>query len=278
MTAKFFLILISGVLFQNLYSQEGQNAKKWELVWNDEFNFFDTTVWKKLSNFDHYGEPAIYLDENVYTENGRLILAMKAEEYSCPEWMIEPNWSCVHQFKTGEPYKYTSGWVETKAEKDTKFGHIEARISFPYQKAFWPAFWTFQGTNEVNVNAAEIDIVEQLGEKGVNTLTTNIHTDYCTPDKESYSNGCPEIGDFFKSFSIKKYDWTDWHVYGVDWDEKRIRFYLDGKRIRTIKKHGIVDPVKVILNFGLRPEIEVDDSLLPQNMQVDYVRIYKLKE
>lgn len=276
--ARLIFTSLSLLIYLGSFAQEGVNARKWELVWEDNFNFFDTAIWTVKDNFDHYGDIALYSEKNVYVSSGNLILEFKAEEYFCPDWAIDADWYCVHQYRTGKPYQYTSGMVESKAPYDTKYGHIEARIKFPYQRALWPAFWTFKGFSEKNpVNAAEIDIAEQLGELGSKTVTTNIHTDYCTEDKASYRQGCPEISDYIRIHKPRKYDWTNWHTYGINWTPKKIIFYVDGKRMRTIKNHGIEDPVKLMFNIGIRTGAEVDKSLLPQKMLVDYIRVRRQK-
>lgn len=261
------------------FAQEGQNSRKWELVWEDNFNFFDTTIWEVRDNFDHYGGPGLYSENNVSAQNGNLVLEIRAEEYSCPEWAIDPNWFCVRQYSKGVPYTHTTGWVETRPAYDTQYGYIEARIQFPYQQAFWPAFWTFKGeSNENPVNAAEIDIAEQLWQLGPKVTTTNIHKEYCTEDRETYEQGCPEIKKSFRKHSPRRYDWSNWHTYGLEWTSTKLKFYVDGKRIRTIRNHGIQDAVRLILNLGLSADAEVNDSLLPQQMLADYVRVYKSKK
>lgn len=274
-----FLFLFISFFCLNLSAQEGVNSTKWELIWEDNFNFFDSVIWDVADNFDHYGEVVVYSKENAYVQNGTLVLEVKEQTYSCPDWAIDPNWFCVRQFKTGEPYKYTSGLIESKGAYDTQFSFIEARIKFPFQKALWPAFWTFAGSSvKEPVNAAEIDIVEQVGELGSNTVTTNIHREYCDESHTSFKDGCPEIGDYFKIHKPRRYEWTEWHTYGVQWSEDKMIFYVDGKRIRTIKNHGIIDPVKILLNVSIFSDKEVDTSLLPQKMLVDYVRTYQLKK
>lgn len=276
---KRFLFLFFSLLYLNLSAQEGVNSTKWGLVWEDNFNFFDSLIWHVTDNFDHYGEITLYSKDNVYVQNGMLVIEVKEQTYSCPQWAIDPNWFCVRQFRTGEPYKYTSGFVESKKAYDLKFGLIEARIKFPFQEALNATFWTFSGSSiDKPTNAAEIDIVELVGPLGSKTLTTNIHKGYCDESNPSYKDGCPEIVDYFKIHKPRKYEWTEWHTYGVEWSIDKMSFYVDGKRIRTIKNHGIIDPVKILFNISLSAEKEKDASLFPQKMLVDYVRTYQQKK
>ncbi|MBN9292568.1 MAG: glycoside hydrolase family 16 protein [Flavobacteriia bacterium] len=262
-----FLILLNTCLLFGQIAPERENR---QLVWEDQFDFLDTVIWNVIDNFDHYGtSSSVFIKDNVRTRNGMLLLDLKKETYSCPSWAIDPQWNCVLQNKTGNPYYYTAGRVESKQAFNTSFGYIEARIKFPYNKHLWPAFWTFAGDGvDRPENAAEIDIAEMLGEFGPNVMTTNIHKDY--PD------------DYFMAVSPDNYHWENWHIYGLEWTPTELIWYLDGIPVRTMENHGIVDPVKLIFNTGMRPFAPVYDFLgemnFPYTMYVDFVKVYGPKE
>lgn len=264
---KTILLIISLFFSLLFFSQTPSNDSHWQLVWEDNFNTLNTDIWYVQDNFDHYGgERQVFIDNNVYVENGSLICEIKNETYSCPSWAVEPNWHCVRQYNTGQPYSYTSGWVETKQAYNTQYGYIEARIKFPYGVGLWPAFWTFVGEGVLNSsNVAEIDIAEMLGELGSEVMTTNIHKHY--PD------------DYFLSIKpLNGYYWGDWHKYGVEWSPSKIIWYLDDNPIRIFPNNGIVDPVRLILGVGLRPNVNLGSMVFPYKMYTDYVKVYNLKQ
>lgn len=240
------LILLSSLI---LFGQAPSNDSHWQLDWKDNFNSLDTSIWEVANNFDHYGEPQMYRTDNVSVHQGNLVLKVKDESYL--------------------DHNYTSGWVETKQAYNTQFGYIESRIKLPFGHGFWPAFWTFVGSGVQNdSNAAEIDIFEMLGGAIPNphTISTNIHLNY--PDKNA--SRMDIIPDNF--------NYTDWHTYGIEWSPNIIVWYVDGNPVRLLPNHGIIDPVRIILNLAIEPNyLPNSNTQFPSEMLVDYVRVYKLK-
>lgn len=263
-------VILLFILFGYLraFGQTPANDPHWQLVWEDKFDTLNTNIWLVQDNFDHYGEKQVFINKNVYIENGSLVCEIKKEYYSCPSWAIEPEWHCVRQNNSGHPYSYTSGWVESKRAYNTQYGYIEANINFPYQFALWPAFWTFIGDSVENgTNAAEIDIAEMLGKTGPNTITTNIHKVF------------PDNNIFFEKHSPSNFIWgnNNWHKYAIEWSPSKIIWYLDDCLIRVFPNHGIIDSIRIIIGIGLIPDVQLNTTSFPQKMNVDYVRVYNLK-
>lgn len=65
-------------------AQTPLNDPHWKLVWEDNFDSLNTNIWLVQDNFDHWGEQTVYIDDNVYCQNGNLTLEIKNESYSCP--------------------------------------------------------------------------------------------------------------------------------------------------------------------------------------------------
>jgi beta-glucanase (GH16 family) len=78
---------------------------------------------------------------------------------------------------------------------------------------------------------------------------------------------------------------ADYHIYAIEWDAKTIRWYVDDKLYQTGNINGNVNgtstfrlPFFILLNLAVGgdfPNMPVDESLLPESMYVDYVRVYK---
>ncbi|MEA3451431.1 MAG: glycoside hydrolase family 16 protein, partial [Bacteroidota bacterium] len=182
------IILLS--LISLIYIGEAQtpaNDPHWQLVWEDNFDSLNTDIWWVRDNFDHYsgdrelgeGEPQLYRTDNVFIDNGNLIIQIFDDEYCCPDSIISED-VCSRQFEYHECYDYTSGWLEGKAAHNTQYGYLEARIKLPSGVGFWPAFWTGIGRGETG-NAAEIDIFEMTGNRS-DVMGTNIHLAYCATE------------------------------------------------------------------------------------------------
>ena len=71
---KIILITITMITCSSLFGQTLSSDPHWVLDWHDEFNFFDTTIWTKGHQCDHFGEPQLYLEDNVWTANGNLVI------------------------------------------------------------------------------------------------------------------------------------------------------------------------------------------------------------
>ncbi|MBL0912357.1 MAG: glycoside hydrolase family 16 protein [Bacteroidia bacterium] len=266
-TLIFFLQVLPVLL---LRAQTPAVDPHWQLVWEDNFNTLNTSIWLVQNHFDHYGgEPQVYTSrpDNVFVSGGNLVLRARRETYSCPPGSVN-EWGCARQYNTGQPYSFTSGYVETKQAYNTQYGYMEAHIQMPHAVGYWPAFWTFVGPGlPSNVNAAEIDIFEMLGHLPASVSTTNIH--------RGYGPGEP---DYYQELVPTGFNYTSWHTYSVEWSPSKIIWYIDGVPSRLLPDHGIVDPVRLILNFALEPWTPPTASTpFPADMLIDYVRVYKLR-
>lgn len=267
------ILLIPLLFCLQTFGQTPANDPHWQLAWEDNFNFFDNNRWVKAHYCDHGGEPQLYLDNNVWTSNGNLVIRVNKTPVNCPSNPPSPTtWACG-SCNQGT-HQYTSGWVETKYPHNTQFGYIEARIKLPYGYGFWPAFWTWRGDGIPTSNEAEIDIFEMLGGNTnpfslFNTpsiMTTNIHTYY------------PDNNIFYEENIPTGFNYTQWHTYSVEWSPSKIIWYVDGSPIRLFPNHGIIDPIRIILNLAIRPDILPNQSTpFPSDMLVDFVKVYKLK-
>ncbi len=83
------------------------------------------------------------------------------------------------------------------------------------------------------------------------------------------------------SFDIKKGAANfarDFHTYGLEWTEKELIFYLDGKEIRREKNSFCHSPSPIWLSLAIIPWAgKVTDSIDGTFMEVDYVRVYDKK-
>jgi len=81
-------------------------------------------------------------------------------------------------------------------------------------------------------------------------------------------------------------DVTKWHVYGIEWDSKAIKWFLDGKKYleRSILNNvnstdEFHQPVFIILNLAIGgnwPGSPNSTTPFPDTLFVDYVRVYGL--
>ena len=78
------------------------------------------------------------------------------------------------------------------------------------------------------------------------------------------------------------------HVYAIEWDKSRIDFFMDGKKVFTYENEGMGEeawpfdgPQYLLLNLAIGGEWGgqkgIDESIFPQRLEIDYVRVYQKK-
>lgn len=238
-----------------------QGEKLW---WNDEFNgtFLDTKYWNYDTGINKWGnnewENYTNSRENVFLRDGKLI---------------------IRAIKKGEGQKigdYTSGRITTSGKKEINRGRVEVRAKLPGGTGIWPAIWMFGRKAEPYYT--ELDMMEYVG-CDKNIIYGTVHTSATldgSAEKVSVSKVIPDVE-------------TAFHVYGLEWKDGKISFYLDrpSNVYLTYTPENTTDPaiwpfdkeLYLILNVavggdwgGMRG---VDDSIFPCEMEVDYVRIFR---
>jgi len=260
--AVFFLIT-------NCDPDETQDVTNFKLlVLEDEFNGTELNpdVWAPVDAPALLGNGSLQYytsrPENILVEDGMLKIIARQEAF--------------------EGSAYTSGRIETNGLFEKKYGRFEARIKMPWGQGIWPAFWMLGSDCEENSefgaigwpDCGEIDIVEVRGQQPT-IVNGSIHG-------PGY-NG--------ESAVTKIYDLvddrvdTDFHIYGVEWGEGYINFYVDDVLYNQIKSDDekvtgewvFDNPFYMILNlavgggFSGAPNA---DTVFPQTMYIDYVRVY----
>ena len=252
------------------------DSREWELLWSDEFNAesltpIDSESWTCEVGGWGWGNDELeyYTDsiENVsHNGDGQLMItAMKGQPES-----DETCWygQCA----------FTSARCTTANKVAFTHGRVEARIKIPRGQGIWPAFWML-GSNFSDIgwpSSGEIDIMENVGYE-----PTTVHGTVHGP---GYS-GASGIGNSFASDSEFA---DDFHVYAIDWDPKVIRWYVDGKLYGIVSVNDIRNREWVfdhdfflIMNVavgGSWPGFPDETTEFPQEMRVDYVRVYQLAQ
>ena len=237
-------------------------------LWNDEFDTIDTTKWTFEIGTGASGwgnnEKQYYTgrSENAYIQDGILHIRANKESY--------------------EGCSYTSARMITKGKFNFTYGTIEARIALPVGKGIWPAFWML-GENIDVVSwptCGEIDIIEAVNTENI-VYGTN-HWAY-NGDHAQYGNN---TGDFHGA--SKALDITQFHTYKLTWNENFIAMYVDDFKYHEIsiennagETEAFHKPFFLLLNVavgGNWPGFEIDDTQFPNEMLVDYIRIYKAQK
>ena len=240
-------------------------ARFTELVMADEFDIEgspNSAIWSYDIGTGENGwgnnELQYYTDrtENITVQNGVLIISAKEESF--------------------EGSNFTSARILTKGKFEQKYGRFEARMRLPSGQGMWPAFWMLSTSiDEVGwPNCGEIDIMENAG-----SAPTKISGAVHGP---GYSGATPILKHY--SLENDRFD-TGFHIFGIEWGPEYINYYVDDVLYNQITPEDVTGewvfdngPFFIIINLavgGLFDGPPNDETLFPQTMLVDYVRVYK---
>ncbi len=179
-----------------------------KILFYDDFDTFNTDNWLCDVRGDiGNNEIQYYRAENVSVENSNLVITAKKENYLGKTW--------------------TSGQIISRGLKEFQYGRFEARIKMPSAKGIWPAFWTlgrgYYG-KDVTYNppipwakCGEIDIIEYF----------NANNYYIAQPIWDLGNGVVHG----TSSRYEGIDFTQYHVYAMEWTRDYIQFFCDGVAI-----------------------------------------------
>uniref|UniRef100_UPI004055D7A2 glycoside hydrolase family 16 protein n=1 Tax=Acetatifactor sp. TaxID=1872090 RepID=UPI004055D7A2 len=260
------------------------NLKDYQLVWEDTFDYEgcpDPAKWNfEVGNHQWPNrELQAYTDRptNVFVKDGKLVIrAIKEQD--------------------GER-EYTSAKMNTFGRQSWTYGYFEFKVKIPSGVGSWPAIWMMpehirlpreeqekMGIAPENMgwpNCGEIDIMEHIGRRQ-NYLLFSLHCknhNHANPDTIQYTTG--------KQFNEDLSE--DYHVYGMEWTEDYIEYFVDGESCCRYNKSDdpnqshdswpFCKPFYLILNIAVGGGLggPVTDEDLPFEMFVDYVRVYQKK-
>jgi len=192
-----------------------------------------------------------------------VITAMHQAAYACSD---------------GTTRDYTSARLKTQGLFSQAYGRFEARIKIPAGQGMWPAFWMLG--NDIDTvgwpKCGEIDITENIGNEP-DTVHGSLHS----------SSTVAQISDASAPFNLPAGQnfADDFHLYAVEWEPGTVRFYVDSNLYATFTQSqwpaggtwSFDHPFFILLNVavgGSWPGSPDATTVFPQQMLVDYVRVY----
>lgn len=251
----------------NISSDDPDYVSGFTLSWADEFDGtnVNTSDWTFETGATGWGNNELqnYTNgNNAEVKNGVLILTAKK---------VNDNTTVG---------SYTSTRMITKAKKEFTYGKMEIRAKLPSGRGIWPAIWMLGGNiSDVSWPACgEIDIMEYVGYQP-NTIHATVHT----------TAGSGGNGDGSSKTLVTAEE--EFHIYGLIWTEKEMVFYTDtpenvthtySPANKTEDNWPFYKPQFFILNIAVGGSWGgaqgIDNSIFPQTMEIDYVRVYQPSE
>ena len=266
------MVLMVGALAAGQTNAATSGPSQWTLVWSDEFNgpngsAVDASKWVTETGGNGWGNDELEYytsrPQNAYQQDGNLVIKVLQEKYTGSD---------------GVTRNYTSARLKTLGKFSQTYGRFEARIKIPRGQGIWPAFWMLG--NDIDKpgwpDCGEIDIMENIGKEPALVHGTIHGPGYSGAHGISASYGAsggPSMAD-------------DFHVFAVDWEPNAIRFYVDDHLYATRTPADLPKGTKwvyhhrffLLLNVAVGggwPGSPDASSVFPQEMLVDYVRVYR---
>ncbi len=253
--------------------------KNWNLVWSDEFDGteLDNTKWDYrlcMMNKRHtaWTDKGVRLDGKsnaVFTlieENGQPVCSQLQTGYN---FMDEP----TQQTKFGGDCLQ---WNIGKLHKNKylhSHGYYECRCRLQQKEGWWSAFWIqspiIGADIDPKVSGVEIDIMECFHPGKI--VPHNVFTGGYGLDMQNANIG----GNI-------ELDKTQFHTFGLMWNEEGYTFFIDGKEDGHINSFITSKPEFILIStepFGYRYEnhkpVKEAYEAIGDEFLVDYIRVFE---
>ena len=272
----FVIFLLFGCASQNDMEDSKQlndwDREGWDIVWQDEFDgeSLDINKWSHEVGGHGFGnnELQYYTDDstNSFIDNGILHIRAKYE----PAGIGSPN----------NLRNFSSARLRTVGKGDWQYGRIDVKAKIALGQGIWPAIWMLPSDWIYGgwPKSGEIDIMEHVGhDEG--RIHGSVHT-------ESYNH---IIGTQRTNSKLIENVKTLFHIYSIEWSEQKIDFFIDDTLHYTFQNDFSNDfrtwpfneRFHLLLNVavgGNWPGPPNNTTVFPQDMEVDYVRVYEKQE
>ena len=258
----------------------------YQLLVRDEFDSFDSTHWSKGLKNDvdeqirmmwnqHTGGENLLndnyagyiLDENTFVENGYLFLQNRKET--------------VQGIDPVGTFDYTTGWINSLHKinfNGTQKGiYLEVKAKFPIGDKVWPAIWLIDDS-ENRTWPPEIDIWEYFGKFFNTNRKDEMYMRYIYGTWNNKEDHSSVIEDFQTIYNAT----NQWHIYGFCWTDSTMNWYIDQDLVHT-KTNGVEipsddwpdKPMCLVINNGLLNVVDEGNTIFPNTLLLDYVRIFE---
>lgn len=240
---------------------------EWAKTFEDNFdgNSVDLTKWN-IYGPNFWDKRTHFTKDNAIVKDGSLTLR------------VERKTGRHNDSPTGKETDYATGFADTYGKWVQRYGYFEARVKLPSAPCLWPAFWLMpdrglgngdQGRRQsTRFGGMEFDVIEQLSTWGSQRFNFAMHWD-------GYGNGHKATGSGSVYVPADK---DGFIVVGLLWTPGSAILYGNGKEVARWENPRVSDAPSCILLDNVTGGWEtepLDDSQLPGDFVVDYVRVWQ---
>ena len=242
----------------------------WVMTFNDDFN--GPTIDQKKWNI--YG--VNYWDKRTHWSKDNLILG---------GGVVKQHFEKKTGFHNDDPSQkqteYACGFLETYGKWVQRYGYFEARVKLPEAPGLWPTFWMMPDRGEqagpqwkrqsTNDPGMELDIMEHLTRWGPYRYNIAHHWDGYGKDHKSNGTTCNYV----------QHDKDGFITVGLLWTPGSAIYYCNGRemvRFEDPRVCSVESSILIETTTGGWDNSDVDDSKLPVDYVIDYVRCWQRKD
>lgn len=226
------------------------------LAWQDDFDALDTSLWQAQS-FTWDGNQSQFTPQNVSVANGKLTISLT----NAPSGSAKP---------------YLG--VELRSSKTLTYGKVSTSMRFASGSGVVSGLVLFY-TPYPNCDWNEIDI-EHLGNSSkTSQLNCMIYTGppaaSCTTSVTPTQD--PQVVDLGVDAE------TAFHQYDIEWTPTGVKFFIDGKLLRTWTANisRLKLPMNILLTIWPSSSASwagaLNTSSTPTSAEVDWIKVYNWK-
>lgn len=256
---------------------------EYKLAFGDEFNTADFTqpneaywsrsewahpAWKRFTAQTKAGQ-----EKTGWIEDGKLVLRCVKNEFADEK-----------RGDNGSKLEMISGAVESADKITFTYGKVEGRLKTTAHSGNFPAFWMMPNKSTYGgwPDSGEIDIFEQINNEDTSYHTIHSHWANGKSDGGLGQSGNPQKGGTSATTT------GDYHVYGLEWTENMLTWFVNGKKVFSYAKSTNQDdldkkqwpfdkPFYLILNqsVGNGGWAANPDLNFTYETKFDWVRVYQ---
>ncbi len=236
-----------------------KEIERWDLTFDEKFNksSLDKTKWMTQSYWGERSmdEPYAMEDDKSFPSNGENIefydnkarIVTKAGKAEGLVWRSEQGF-------VREVFDFTSGMLNTARSFKQKYGVFHAKIKMAGGSVA-QAFWMVSETMLPHIDVARFE-------------NGKLYSNYF------WGGGSSTHKSISKTGGTKYAD--EYFIYTLEWTPNKLTWKINGKVFKT--QTSGVPQEEMYINFSSNLKNDASESGLPSAMEIDWVRVYKLKE
>ncbi len=256
---------------------------EYKLAFGDEFNTANFTqpnethwsrsgwahpTWKRFTAQTKAGQ-----EKTGWIEDGKLVLRCVKNEFADEK-----------RGDNGSKLEMISGAIESANKVTFTYGKVEGRLKTTAHSGNFPAFWMMPNESTYGgwPSSGEIDIFEQINNENTSYHTIHSHWANGAADGGLGNSGKPQKSGTSATTT------GEYHVYGLEWTEDILKWFVDGKQVFSYAKSTTQDdldklqwpfdkPFYLILNqsVGNGGWAANPDLNFTYETKFDWVRVYQ---